>query len=116
MHYKNKISIIGICIFLIAFKVALSGIFVQSTLEWTELYSGISLSPKVEQVNLMCSESKKSTVHELYIVHHAIENFNNTPTFVSSTVDGRPPFVATVNILFLKRFPNQLLRPPSGIA
>ena len=112
---RRKTLVLFICLFLIAFKVAASSIFIQAAIERAELagsYSNASMSQQAH--NSSDSADDKEPVHTMYLMSHVTANI----TEIGITVFSPPISVATFSIanevLFSQNFPDSAFKPPKA--
>ena len=115
MSHRSKTLVLLICLFLIAFKVAASSIFIQAAIERAELagsYSNASMSQQAH--NSSDSADDKEQVHTMYLMSHVTANI----TEIGITVFSPPISVATFSIanevLFSQNFPDSAFKPPKA--
>jgi hypothetical protein len=114
---RSKTLVLLTCLFLIAFKVAASSIFIQAAIERAELaYSYANGSIVMQVQNIAESVDDKEPVHTMYLMSHVTANI----TEIGITVFSPPISVATFSIanevLFSQNFPDSAFKPPKVTA
>jgi HAMP domain-containing protein len=114
---RSKTLVLLICLFLIAFKVAASSVFIQAAIERAELansYANGSIATHAQ--NIAESADDKEPVHTIYLMSHVTANI----TEIGITVFTPPISVTTFSIanevLFTQNFPDSAFKPPKVTA
>ncbi len=110
---RSKTLVLITCLFLLAFKVAASSIFVQAAIERAELagsYANESISQQAHDTSE--SADDKQQVHTMYLLSHVTANISEV-----SVALFLPPITATKfsipnEVLFTQNFPDTAFKPP----
>jgi hypothetical protein len=117
MLLRRKTFPLLLCLFLIAFKVAASSIFVQAAIERAELAGDYS-SIIAMQLNPETSDTADDNgkVHTMYLMHHVAANISTTEfTIYPPQIRSIQYFVAD-KVLLTQNFPDAEFKPPKSIA
>ena len=117
MSHRSKTLVLLICLFLIAFKVAASSIFIQAAIERAELagsYSNASMSQQAH--NSSDSADDKEQVHTMYLMSHVTANISEIGIAVFSPSIAVATFSIVNEVLFSQNFPDSAVKPPKASA
>ena len=117
MSHRSKTLVLLICLFLIAFKVAASSIFIQAAIERAELagsYSNDSMSQQAH--NSSDSADDKEQVHTMYLMSHVTANISEIGIAVFSPSIAVATFSIVNEVLFSQNSPDSAFKPPKANA
>jgi hypothetical protein len=117
MLRRSKTLVLLICLFLLAFKVAASSIFIQAAIERAQLagsYAIGSISQQAHDSNE--SADDKQQVHTMYLMSHVTANINNVTISVVHQSITASNFPAVNEVLFSQNFPDSAFKPPKATA
>lgn len=114
---RSKTIVLFICLFLIAFKVAASSIFIQAAIERAELagsYGNVSVSQQAH--NTTESDDDKQQVHTMYLMSHVTANISDVGIAFFLPPISAQKFTSVNEVLFTQNFPDSAFKPPKAIA
>ena len=117
MSHRSKTLVLLICLFLIAFKVAASSIFIQAAIERAELagsYSNASMSQQAH--NSSDSADDKEQVHTMYLMSHVTANISDVGVVIFLPPITTHIFAPANEVLFTQNYPDSAFKPPKASA
>jgi hypothetical protein len=114
---RSKTLVLLICLFLIAFKVAASSVFIQAAIERAELansYANGSIATHAQ--NIAESADDKEPVHTMYIMSHVTANISDIGITVFLPPTSAAKFSIANEVLFTQNFPDSAFKPPKAQA
>jgi hypothetical protein len=117
MLLRRKTFPLLLCLFLIAFKVAASSIFVQAAIERAELagdYSGIIAMQMNPETSDTADENGK--VHTMYLMHHVTANISTAEVAICQPQVRSVQYFVADKVLLTQNFPDAEFKPPKTIA
>ena len=117
MLLRRKTFPLLLCVFLIAFKVAASSIFVQAAIERAEL-AGDYGSIVAMQLNPETVESGDDggKVHSIYLMSHVTANISTVEIAIYRQQLRTVRYFVGDKVLFTQNFPDTEFKPPKVIA
>jgi hypothetical protein len=112
---RRKTLILLLCLFLVAFKVAASSIFIQAAIERAELagsYSNASIS--LQAHNSSESADDKEQVHTMYLMSHVTATISEIGVAVFLPPTSVAKFFTAEKFLFTQNFPDTAFKPPKS--
>ena len=116
MLLRRKTLLLFLCLFLIAFKVAASSIFVQAAIERAELagdYSSIvamQLSPDTGD-----STDDNGKAHNMYLMSHVTANISTSEIAIYPSQISSAQYFVSGKVLFTQNFPDAEFKPPKQL-
>jgi hypothetical protein len=117
MLLRRKTFPLLLCLFLIAFKVAASSIFVQAAIERAELagdYSSIVAMQMNPETSDAADENGK--VHTMYLMSHVTANISTAEVAMCQTQVTSIQYFVADKVLLTQNFPDAEFKPPKVIA
>ncbi|QWE31576.1 hypothetical protein [Polynucleobacter sp. Adler-ghost] len=114
---RSKTLVLLTCLFLIAFKVAASSIFIQAAVERAELanfYANGSISLQANKISQL--DDDKEPVHTMYLMSHVTANITEIGITVFSPPISVAKFSIANEVLFTQNFPDSAFKPPKATA
>ena len=114
---RSKTIVLFICLFLIAFKVAASSIFIQAAIERAELagsYGNVSVSQQAHDSTE--SADDKQQVHTMYLMSHVTANISDVGIAFFLPSIANQKFTSVNEVLLTQNFPDSAFKPPKAIA
>ena len=117
MLLRRKTFPLLICLFLIAFKVAASSIFVQAAIERAELAGDYSAIVAM-QLNPVTSDAADDNgkVHTMYLMHHVTANVSTVEIAIYPPQIRSIQYFVADKVLLTQNFPDAEFKPPKSIA
>ena len=117
MLLRSKTLVLCLCLFLLAFKVAASSIFIQAAIERAELAGSYAIGSASQQAHDSSeSADDKQQVHTLYLMAHVTANINNVNISAFLPFIAVNKFTAANEVLFSQNCPDSAFKPPKAIA
>lgn len=117
MLLRSKTFVLLLCLFLISFKAAAGGIFIQSAIERAELAGSYSNSLASCQAHSRSeSADDKEQVHSMYLMSHVTANISDVGIVFFLPSIANPTFALVNEALFTQNFPDSAFKPPKAIA
>jgi hypothetical protein len=116
MLLRRKTFPLLLCLFLIAFKVAASSIFIQAAIERAELAGDYS-SIVAMQLNPETSDTSDDNgkVHTMNLMSHVTANISNTEIAICQLQVGSIQNFVADKVLLTQNFPDAEFKPPKTI-
>lgn len=113
MLLRRKTFPLLICLFLIAFKVAASSIFVQAAIERAELAGDYSAIVAM-QLNPVTSDAADDNgkVHTMYLMHHVTANVSTVEIAIYPPQIRSIQYFVADKVLLTQNFPDAEFKPP----
>ena len=118
MLIRSKTIILAACLFLIAFKVLASGIFIQAALERAHHSSPsriCMIAPQDRGTN-QSSDSKHHQASSLNLMSHITANLSNAAVILFTPPEALMPSALPRAFAFTQNFPDSAFKPPKAIA
>lgn len=117
MALTKKSFLIGVCLLLIAFKVAAGSIFIQSAIERAHLQVSSCISVEAQQhLNTHDSGDDKEPVHNMYLMYHVTANISDITINIPTPSESTTIFVSENEQFHLSNIPESAFKPPKSIA
>jgi hypothetical protein len=116
MRSHNRSLAILICLFLIAFKVAASSIFIEAAIERAEMYKGFQLGAAALETGLHSDSSDdKQDACSLFLMSHVTATVSTIDIVVQDQTAEPASHSAAYDILFAQNIPDSAFKPPKYI-
>jgi len=117
MLRRSKTLVLLICLFLLAFKVAASSIFIQAAIERAEFAGSYAIGSISQQAHDSSeSADDKQQLHTMYLMSHVTANINNVTISVVRPSNTANKFPAVNEVFFSENFPDSAFKPPKVTA
>ena len=116
MQFRNKNLVLAICLFLIAFKVAVGSVFIQSAIERVQ-FQNHSFSVSTQHTNeAHQSADDKQPVHTMHLMNHVTASMHEIGIHVTSPLLGLVRFSSLDESLLNQNVPDCAFKPPKAKA
>ena len=118
MLARSKTLVLAICLFLIAFKVAASGIFVEAAIERVHQAAGASVSLFTQQTHdsRESADDKHHQVSPLNIMNHIMANVSQFDGMLTMSFCKDMQFCLGNDGLLTQNVPDPAFKPPKVCA
>ncbi|CAM3776894.1 hypothetical protein [Polynucleobacter antarcticus] len=117
MYLSKKSLIVMICLFVISFKVASGGVFIQSAIERAHLLSSAYTSVEIQKtISSKNSVEDKEPVHSMYLMSHVLAALSES-TIVMPLISERQMKYSTASDPYhADNIPDSVYKPPKNNA
>lgn len=117
MYLSKKSLIVIICLFVISFKVAAGGIFIQSAIERAHLLSTTCMSLEIQQtISSNDGGDDKSPIHSMYLMSHVIAALDEAVVIMPILPEHQMKYATPGDPRHADNIPDSAYKPPKNTA